>query len=444
MKRELFDTLVVLSDKNLAPQPSLATAWKLSDDSLTLTLTLRENVQFSDGTPFNADVAVKSLKFAQDPANGLQAAGQLKGVEIQAADPNTVTLHFPGLTPQIYTLLNNIVMLAPGSEANGASSPIGTGPFMVKQFVAGTELIMQRNPHYWGEAPPASQVNLKTLPNSNSLVVAVQSGDVDVAYQVPYSAVSRLSSGSTRIMTVPGGGNINIMVNSAKGPTADVRVRQALDMALDRKRFAQTLLFGATDSTCEIWPKSSPAYDPSLENCKFDLTAAKNLLDQAGYADGFDLAFDVSRQTVPELADFAQVYQADLAKIGVRLKINELENTPWLALISGRSFTGLLGHRYGFANQDPATLFNAFPFRATQNSPRFESDEWQSLIKKGQSTPDTAARLDVYRQVAAYAQKEAFNLPLANTVRSVALGAAVKGVSFSNGDLSLVLTTATK
>lgn len=283
-----------------------------------------------------------------------------------------------------------------------------------------------------------------TYPDASALVAAVQTGGTDIAYQVPYSDVERLSSGRTQMLVEPGAGNFNFMVNSAEGPTADVRVRRALDLALDRERFANTLLSGVTEPTCQIYSASSPAYDPELENCIFDLDAARQLLEEAGYADGFDLSVQVNREIVGELADFAQIYQADLAKIGVRLAIEELEQTAWLDAHVNRSFPGLSGHRYAFANQDPALLFVAFPFRATENSPRFESPEWADLIAEGQNATDLDARLAVYREIGAYAQEQAFNLPVADQPRAVAMASDLQDVALGNGDLALQLASATR
>tara|TARA_R110000868_G_scaffold43633_3_gene146539 strand:+ start:146265 stop:147776 length:1512 start_codon:yes stop_codon:yes gene_type:complete len=443
VKRSLFDTLITLNE-GLEPEPRIAESWEIDDASTSLTLTLRDGVLFSDGTAVDAEAVVWNLEYAQDPEAGLQGAGVLGGAEFSAVDESTVEIALASSTPQIFSLLNNIVIISPESFEVIDSAPIGSGPYVIDTFDPGSALSLVPNESYWDDAPLASEIDFRTYPDSSALVAAVQSGGVDVAYQVPFSDVSRLSEGTTKTLIVPGAGNFNIMVQSAEGPTADPRVRQALGYALDRERFADTFLNGVTASSCIMWPASSPAYDAAMETCEFDLDKAAALLAEAGYADGFDIEFVINRATVSELADFAQVYQADLATIGVNLTISEVEETEIIRTAIAADFTGMVGHRYGFANQDPAFAFGALPFRGTENPTRFDSDEWRGFISDGQLSTTREERMDAYRAAAAFLAQQAFNLPMANQPRALAMAADLEGLTLGNGDLALNLTSASK
>jgi ABC-type transport system substrate-binding protein len=206
-----------------------------------------------------------------------------------------------------------------------------------------------------------------------------------------------------------------------------MRVRQAIDLSLDRQRFAQTLMYGLTEPTYIIWMKQSPVWDVSLDTGEFNLDKARQLLSDAGYANGFDTTIQ-SSSAYPELVRFDEIVQADLAKIGVKADIEQLEANQAIALVTQAKFPALINHVYSYGDQDPAMLFTAFVLRPDGNASRFSSDEYSMLVSRAREERDWAQRLSLYRRIAMLVKKEAFLLPIANYVNSWGVHANVQGV----------------
>jgi peptide/nickel transport system substrate-binding protein len=421
----LFDPLVSIgADKQ--PIPWLAESWRLSDDGLTLTLNLRSGVQLHSGRTFTAEDAKWSIDYARDPKNQAAAGGELRATEALVVDATTLQLKMPNAMPHVFSLLAGVMMV--DQQTDPATRAIGTGPFMLDSFRSGDVVQLVRNPHYWqADRPRLDAVTIRTMPDTNSAVVALESGAAHLVQCAP-SDVRRLQAGNqTRAVVLSGSGSYDFVINATSPPFADMRVRQAIDLALDRQRFAQTLMYGLTEPTYIIWMKQSPVWDVSLETGEFNLDKARQLLSDAGYANGFDTTIQ-SSSAYPELVRFDEIAQADLAKIGVKANIEQLEANQALALVTQAKFPALINHVYSYGDQDPAMLFTAFVLRPDGNASRFSSDEYSMLVSRAREERDWAQRVSLYRRIAMLVKKEAFLLPIANYVNSWGVHANVQGV----------------
>jgi peptide/nickel transport system substrate-binding protein len=351
----------------------------------------------------------------------------LRGVTASATEKHTLELTFPGPTPQIFSLFVDLPIIDPQSNVDTALG--GTGPFKLDALMPGDELRMVRNEHYWRrDRPLLDTAIVKIVPDPASLLVNLESGAVHAVATVPLNEMKRVQSGPNTVgLVIPGPGNYNFLVSTVDEPFDDKRVRQAMGLAIDRKRFVDTLMFGLTDPTYIVWPKSSPVWDASLDSGEFNLDKAKALLAEAGVPNGFETKIHATRGAIPEVAQFAQIFQADLAKIGVKASIEEAEANQWLSLITESKFPALLGHSYGAADQDPALLFSAHPFGTEKNASRFQSDEYKRLVTAAQAEADWDKRISLYRDVTRLIKDEAFILPLANRVETRALRRHVQG-----------------
>jgi peptide/nickel transport system substrate-binding protein len=264
------------------------------------------------------------------------------------------------------------------------------------------------------------------VPDPASAVVYLESGAAGVAPCVP-SDVQRLRTGeNTTAVVFDGAGSYEILINTMDEPFTDKRVRQAIDLALDRQRFASTIMFGLTQPTYTMWIRRSPAWDASMDAGEFSLDKARSLLAQAGYPNGFATTIQAS-SAQPENVTFDQAIQSDLAKIGVTLSIDVLDVNAWNTLVTQAKFAGLASHIYGYGDQDPAMQFTAFVFRPQGNASRFQSDEYSRMVDAASRAPDWAARLTAYRQIGAFVKDAAFLLPIANSVLPWGLGKNVQG-----------------
>jgi peptide/nickel transport system substrate-binding protein len=213
-------------------------------------------------------------------------------------------LKLPDVLPRIFSLLADVLIIDPQSDI--ATSAGGTGPFKMDNFTPANEMQLVRNTRYWRpERPFLDSVTIRSVPDLDSGLVALESGAIHLA-QCPESAVQRLKAGGQTAATVlPGVGNYCFMLNMTNPNLSDRRVRQAIDLALDRKRFANTLLYGVTDPTYIMWPRTSPAWDVTLDVGQFNLDQARRLLSEAGYSSGFDIKIQTSTG-YPALNPFAR------------------------------------------------------------------------------------------------------------------------------------------
>jgi peptide/nickel transport system substrate-binding protein len=409
----LFNPLVAV-DARSQPVPSLAESWTLSDDRRSLRLKLRQGVNFHSGRKFTAEEAKWNIDYVKDPKNAAAAGGELKNVEVSVLDSSTLELKMPDVMPHIYSLLAGVLMVDPQSDmALGAA---GTGPYKLDNFSPGIELRVVRNESYWRpNRPYLDAVTFTTIVDPNAAAIALETGTAGLVQLAPSDARRLKSANPSSIVVMPDSGNYDFALNTSEPPFNDRRVRQAIDLSLDRKRFADTVVYGLTEPTHVIWLKTSPAWDLSIEVGEFNLDKARQLLTEAGYPNGFDTKI-VANPSLPELIQFDQIVQNDLAKIGVRVTIEQVDINEGATMFTQARFPAMINHSYAYGDQDPAMQFTAFALRPEGNASRFKSDEYVRMVKAARNEFDFEKRMSVYRDIARLVKDEAFLLPLANRV----------------------------
>ena len=274
----LFDTLTSL-DANGKPQPKLALSWTHSEDFKTWTFKLRPGVKFHDGTPFNAEAYKANFDRQKDPANKCRCAFYIAAVkDVQAPDELTLvynlndpSVNFPAITIS-YANQNGAVHSPAAWKAKGDDynrNPVGTGPYVLKSWTAGDRMVLEKNPDYWDKDKVYfDRITLKPLPDAQSRFASLQSGEADIIWddecgRRQYSAGGK-GSEAQAVHTYAGSGAAVAAFNTKVAPFDDVRVRQALVMALDRKKMSQALTNGLAR------PASNPYGDGSWVKCKDD------------------------------------------------------------------------------------------------------------------------------------------------------------------------------
>jgi len=305
-------------------EPALATEWGWKSPEL-FWLKLRKGVTFSDGEPFNAE-AVKANLERYKVAEG-RAAAQLKPVEsVEVVNDYEVAIHLSTPQPDMQLVLsqNMGMMISPAAIKTPEklkSEPVGAGPYVldVKNTVADSTYTFTKNPDYWNaDAVKFDTMVFKIFTDAQAAFNAVQSGQVDMTFTT-FENIDAVKGTDTKVFEAPGTlDNIQIvdMAGAEVPALGDVRVRQALNYAIDRQAIVDTVLPGRP--TPQVWHSASEAYDPSLEDYyPYDPTKAKSLLAEAGYSNGF--SFKVN--THPLMQTVAQAVAGYLAKVGVTLEI---------------------------------------------------------------------------------------------------------------------------
>ncbi|WP_300007845.1 ABC transporter substrate-binding protein [Pseudonocardia sp.] len=423
------ETLVSL-DADRQPQPGLATGWEQTEPT-TWRFTVRPGVTFHDGSPLTAEAVVGAL----DHVTGVAApprAIATAGITAEA-DGDAVLVRTGTPDPILPLRLSapGTAILAPSAYAgDGPPSVVGTGTGMLRITAADTTqgITLERFDQYWGERAQVASVSARYLPDPTARALAFRAGDVDVVLGLPEPAVLELeATPDVQVQTVPTPRTASVYLNQAAPPFADVTVRRAVALAVDRTALAEQALAGSALPASEIFGPAvpwggtgpAPAADPA---------GAATLLAQAGY--GPDNPLDVRLWTYPnrpELPTLATAVQAMLAEAGVTAEIqigDYAAQEP--EVLAGRYDMMLLSRNLLTDLPDAAGVLSSdYSCAGTYNLNRYCSPGFDALVAGLADVTDVAARQDVFAQAAQLLEAEAVGVPLVHTVDS----SATRGVT---------------
>jgi len=333
-----FDSLI-LQKPDGSFEPRLATSWVISDDGLTYTFTLREGVVFHNGEPFEADDVVYTFERAKE--NGIPyALARVGGIDtIVALDAMTVEMT---LTEFDAGFFNNLANTYPVStailnrEAGGTSDPavfmVGTGPFKMVSYAPERELTFEKNEDYWDEGrPKVDELVIRYMPEQQAQLAALQAGEVDIMFPEPETALVLEADPDVTVQEIVSAGVIRLNINSGVPPLDNVNVRRALALAIDRQEIVDGALLGKGAPSSyipEAYAWSIPASEAAYSTR--DVEAAKQLLADEGFADGFDIELMSLAGYGAYLDRMVEILQVQWAEIGVNATIVPQELATWL------------------------------------------------------------------------------------------------------------------
>ena len=419
MLTQVYNTLVRYDD-TLKAHPDLAESWSFSKDGLTLEFKLRQGVKFHNGRECVAEDVVWNIQRVQDPkvaAHVRPLSLSIKSVE--APDKYRVVVRTEQPTPAIMDLFETMFIMPKEAAADIQKRGIGTGPFQVVEWVPGDKVVLKRFPEYFQKGLPyLDGVILQQIPDAPAMAINLEAGALDVAWELPPREAARLMNARKALLLQNMGGAAvtDLMMNVSRAPFDNKLVRQAINHALDRKRFVDTILAGFGEPWCQPFPSRSVGFSKELgtKHCTFDLARAKQLLAQAGHPNGFESVLHISTATYPTARQLAQLVQADLAKIGVRLTIRDVEPAEYREVTWGtKNKFAMVLHEYGRGNRDPDTLFKAAGAWYTKDGmTTFTSPEYVRLVQEAGTTLDPAKRRRLYDQIARHLADQAFTIPI--------------------------------
>jgi peptide/nickel transport system substrate-binding protein len=357
--------------------PYLAESWEISEDGLTWDFKLREDVKFHDGTPLTAHEYAWTFQRIKDPATKSMLASTFVGPLYAAEALDDYTLRLKLAYPHSALLIGlDIPFLQPLSpaavEEHGdqyGRHPVGVGPYMLKEWATGDKIVLERNPDYtWGpnfvhEGPPLIEtIEFRLIPETATLISAMEAGEIDLA-ELESRSVARIEeTGTFQVWDwFYQGMAPALFPNTSRPPFDDVKVRQALNLALDREAIIKVVL-GEGNGTPQLGPASPSmgGYWPGVEyiGYPFDLEKAKELMVEAGYTyddDGMLLKdgepFEVELGFSPSFRDYAtsvaQVVQQQLQALGIAVELGMYEWGVFITMgASGEADLGLVGYNY--------------------------------------------------------------------------------------------------
>jgi peptide/nickel transport system substrate-binding protein len=438
-----YDTLARYDDQ-LKPQPQLAESWDVSSDLKQITVHLRKGVTFHNGREFTADDVVWNLKRALDPKITVGIITGFFGQDptFTVKDKYTVQLQTSQPWPTVFDMFHVVNMLDPQNtdvSSNAQTKAVGTGPFVFQEYRQGESMRFTRNPNYWQSGRPyLDEIVVNVRADAQALVADLESGAAQLVYNTTLQDFVRLKADpkyQAQFLT-PAAGMYQIQPNVTFKPLDDKRVRQALNYALDRKRIADTVLLGLVGPEDLPWPAASPAYEAAKNSLySFDLDKAKTLLASAGVTSGLQLDF-VFAPTLPEYATIAQIYQSDLAKIGVTLNVRSMEIAALFDVIHHQKYNGFYTLNDSWAAMEPISMLAVgASLNPKINNAGFSDPAYTELVSRTLAEPDASKRKQLYSQLNDFILDQAFGLPIAPSTSRVVNGANVHGLEFRLNDV---------
>ena len=400
----IYDRLVRLSDDGKGVEPELAEKWTVAPDGMSADFTLRQGVKFSDGTPLTADDVVFSLRRAVDQKSSwgflfspVKAVTKVDEhtIRFEMSDP------FAPLLPALSTFAASIFSKANfekwGDQAG--SHPLGTAAFMLDHWTQGQEVALVRNPNYWQAGKPyLDKVTFRVVGDDTARVLQLNSGDVDLITNVTANQVDQIRSTGNQVYTLSGTVGGMITFNEKIKPFDETPVRCALAHAVDREAIAQVVFFGRATASKSLLPSSTFFYDPNTNPISYDLDAAKRILATSSVPSGFEFQADVPSGESSTVA-IAQIWAASLAKIGVKMNINPVEQTTMQDVINSEQYTVAIGN-WTNDTPDPDELLGVSLDYTAQNGhhSNYHSDEARNLVLAARKELDPVKRQALYSQ----------------------------------------------
>ncbi|WP_159992408.1 ABC transporter substrate-binding protein [Roseomonas sp. 18066] len=440
----IFDRLVH-QDERQQLVPGLATAWRAIGDN-AWEFTLRPGVRFQDGSPFGAeDVAATLARIPRVPNSPSAFTISTRAIrQVEIVDAHTIRLHTEGPAPllpndlAIVNIISRQALAASTADFNNAApATIGTGPFRLIRFTPNEGVVLQRFDGHWGEAPAWRDVRFRFIANDAARVAALLAGDVDAIENVPTEELARLSGNPAfRVSSAVSNRILFLALDHARAespqvtdaagrplpanPLRDLRVRQAISKAIDRQGIAERIFLGEAEPAGGLIAEGFGGASPELRPEPFDPEAARALLRQAGYPEGFTLVLHGSHDQYPNAGRVLQAIGAMLTRVGIRARVELLP----AAIFNARSAAPhhdygvmLLGWGAGTGEVSSplrALLASVDPARGlgSANRGRYANPALDALLQQALRSLDGGAREGLLRQASALAVRDLGVVPL--------------------------------
>jgi peptide/nickel transport system substrate-binding protein len=417
----IYDGLVRYKDGTLQPEPALAKSWTISDDGLTYTFKLHDGIKFHDGSPFNAEAVKFNFDRMLDEKNPYHDTGPFPLAfffssvdKVTAKDKLTVEFK---LKEPYAPFLSNLayptgLIVSPAAVKKYGKDfgrhPSGTGAYKFAEWDSNTKVVLTRNDDYWDGAPSLKSIVFRPITDANTRVAEMLSGGIDMMVEVPPDNVATFQQDSSFKVYEQAGPHVWFLILNAKeGPFADKRVRQAVNYAINKKALVDNVLQGTAEVAAGPTPPAfSWAYNDKLKPYPYDPDKARKLIKEAGQ-EGAELTFYVTEggSGMLDPVPMGAAIQADLAKVGLKVKIETYEWNTFL----GKVNPGLEGKadmaEMAWMTNDPDTLpylalrTGAWPDKGGFNSGYYSNKKVDELLEKARSSTNQAERAKLYKQM---------------------------------------------
>jgi peptide/nickel transport system substrate-binding protein len=422
-------------DTNWTPQPMLAEKWDLSPDARQIKVDLRKGVQFHNGRELTSDDVKYTFERIRDPKVGVgQYALQGQWFQtVETPDKYTVILTSDQPRPLVFDLFEslNIVDQQTIESPDAAMKSNGTGPFAFVEWAQGDHATWASNKNYWQTGHPyLDTIETRFFKDATALTLQLEAGALDaIRFPSKDDFVRLTADPNFKGLTYPSNVSAYAVGAGVYTPPLDRKaVRQALNYAIDRNRFVDAFLKGVGTPLSLPWDPAFPMYDASKVNYyTFDLDKAKSLLTQEGIS---DLHLEmIPSPTFPEGGSFCQMYQNDLAKIGVTLDIINLDQATWSDQVNNRKYRHLY-FAASILNLSPGTIFSVSrPIGPQNNNEGYQSEQYSQLVNDLVLESDPQKLKQIYTQLNDILLDESFFMFIAPNAVLTVTKSNVQGVT---------------
>lgn len=412
----VYDSLTTM-DPEFNVKPGLADKWETLDDGKTIKFQLHPGVKFHNGREMTSDDVKFSFERILDPKTGAVGKSYFTSIDkIETPDKNTVM--FKLKTPDSAFLANvsspfASIVAKEVSDLN--KEAVGTGPFKLDKSEQGQYVLLKKNPDYFKQGlPKADSIKFTIMKDEAARLAAIRGGQVDLTTVSADSAKLLENTKNVAVKNYQSMEYSYLGINVKKKPFDDPRVRQAISYAVDRNAIVQTVWKGQAALTGPIAPAQKAwALDAnSFPSYKRDVEKAKQLLKEAGYADGFKTVIQTA-STYPDMIETAQVIQQQLKEAGINADINQLEWGTYINTWKSKDMTLFVGRNTSGTDPDRSMRF-FFSTTGSANVWNYSNPDYDKLVQKALETTDPAERKKVYEDAQKMLIQDSPNLFLAS------------------------------
>jgi peptide/nickel transport system substrate-binding protein len=407
--RQIFDTLLRRNLKTLQLEGSLAESWRVVNET-TWQFKLKRSVKFHNGEPFDAAAVKFSVERMLDPKQGAPGRTSIATIDhVDVVDPYTVNV----ITKAPFPLL--AVRMSPGhcgtvgivppkyiaqvGDATFAVKPVGTGPYKFVEWVKDERLVLEANKDYHRGAPAIERLIFRPVPELTTRVAALLSGQADLVSDIPPDQTGKIKSSSTAHVEISTLGGFVIMVKMTNylmpGPWQDVRVRKAINYAIDMDTIIKTVLEGYGQVLGVPLEKEAFGFNPSIKWYGYDPERAKTLLREAGHPNGFEMTLHAPNRRYMNDIEVMQAMAQMLTKVGIRAKVEVWEQSIYTTKWRKRELLPAYLTAWGGAG-----VFDGDLLTSSLNSKSalaiFKNETLDKMLEDAQATNDPERRKAIY------------------------------------------------
>ncbi|QPJ84984.1 nickel ABC transporter, nickel/metallophore periplasmic binding protein [Sarcina sp. JB2] len=474
----LYESLVKIKDDG-SISPWLAESYEVSEDGKTYVFKLREDVYFTDGAKFNAEAAKLNFDAILDNYerhSWIESVSLMKEVEnsgkesVEVTGEYELTIH---LSKSYYPFLVELGVIRPlrfispncfidGTTKNGVTDYIGTGSYYLSEHVTDEYAIFKVNEKYWGDVPDIEEIIVKVIPDSQSRVMALESGEIDLIYGAnmidseTYTKFLNLSEFKTKV-SEPISSRV-MMINTQDEILGDVRLRKALQYATDRETISKSIFLGIEDPAYTLFSSEVPYADIGLTPYEYNLEKAKELLNEAGWVevngqsyrqkDGRELAFTLhySSDNVTDKT-IAEFYKGELAKIGINLEIIGEEAQAYTDRAKSGNFDIIFNESWG-KPYDPQSFLASMRESSVHGDYEAqkglkEKEQIDEAILNALEATTEEERQEYYTYVLETLHEEAVYIPLTYETNRAIYSNKIKNVTFGQSQYEVTFADMT-